>query len=49
MINPDTEATDTKTLCDYAIPTVMGTNSGIKKPPVAANNFEMKLAIIQMV
>ena len=40
------ETTDTKTLCDYATPTVMGTSSGIRKPPVVANNFEIKPAII---
>ncbi|KAL5738444.1 hypothetical protein ACOSP7_031205 [Xanthoceras sorbifolium] len=33
-------------LKDYAVPTVDGTLSSIRKPAVAANNFEIKPAII---
>ena len=49
MANPEGETADTKTLRDYATPTVMETASGIRKPTVAANNFELKPAIIQMI
>ena len=38
---------DTKALCDYAIPIVTNTKSGIRRLPIPANNFEIKL-IIQM-
>ena len=38
-----------RTLSDYAKPTLKGSQSSIVKPPVAANNFELKLAFIQMV
>ena len=40
---------DTRILRDYAMPTVMDTLSGIRKPPIPANNFEIKPAIIHMV
>ena len=40
---------NTKALYDYAIPTIMDTTFGIKRPPVPANNFKIKLAIIQMI
>ena len=40
---------DTRVLRDYAMPTVMDTLSGIRKPPIPANNFEIKPAIIHMV
>ena len=40
---------NTKALYDYAIPIVMDTTFGIKKPPIPINNFKIKPAIIQMV
>ena len=49
MVDRREERADTKALRDYAIPIVMETISGIRRPPIAANNFEIKLAIIQMV
>ena len=36
-------------LGDYAIPTADGCGSSIVKPPVQANNFEIKSAIVQQV
>ena len=39
---------DTKVLHDYAIPIVMDTTFGIKKLPIPANNFEIKLVINRM-
>ena len=39
----------TRVLHDYAILTIMDTLSEIRKPPIPANNFEIKPAIIQMV
>ena len=49
MADPRGEGVDTKALRDYATPTVMDTISGIRRPPIPANNFEIKPAIIQMV
>ena len=49
MADPREEGVDAKALRDYATPTVMDTISGIRRPPIAANNFEIKPAIIQMV
>ena len=36
-------------LRDYAVPSINGSNSSIRRPPIAANNFEIKPAIIQMI
>ena len=38
-----------RTLGDYAIPTTDGCGSSIVRPPVQANNFEIKSAIVQLV
>ena len=38
-----------RTMSDYARPSLMGTESSIVRPAVAANNFEIKPNIIQMV
>ena len=40
------EGADTKALRDYVTPTIMDTISGIRRPPIPINNFEIKLAII---
>ena len=40
-------AENTRALRDYALPTV-GNASAIGRPTIAANNFEIKPAIIQM-
>ena len=37
-----------KTLRDYIIPTADGVHSSIVRPPIQANNFEIKLGVIQM-
>ena len=39
----------TRTMSDYAKPSLTGTQSSITRPAVAANNFEIKPNIIQMV
>ncbi|KAL5554822.1 hypothetical protein UlMin_042223 [Ulmus minor] len=38
-----------RVLRDYAAPNVVGTTSGIRRPTVQANNFEIKPSFIQMV
>ncbi|KAL5542568.1 hypothetical protein UlMin_010278 [Ulmus minor] len=38
-----------RALRDYAAPNVVGTTSGIRRPAVQANNFEIKPSFIQMV
>ena len=38
-----------RSLMDYANPTMPGATSSIRRPPVAANNFEIKLAFIQLI
>ena len=38
-----------RALRDYAAPNVAGTTSGIRRPAVQANNFEIKPSFIQMV
>ena len=43
------EKVDIKALYDYTALIVMNTISWIRRLPTLANNFDMKLAIIQMV
>ena len=43
------EGADIKAFHVYAIPTVMDTIFGIRRPPIPMNNFEIKPAIIQMI
>ena len=38
-----------KVLRDYAMPSVNGATSSIRRPTIQANNFEIKPAIIQMI
>ena len=38
-----------RALRDYAVPSINGSDSSIQRPPIAANNFEIKPAIIQMI
>ena len=38
-----------RTNFDFARPNLSGVSSSIVRPPVNANNFELKLAVIQMV
>ena len=38
-----------KALRDYAMPSVNGAISSIRRPAIQANNFEIKPAIIQMI
>ena len=38
-----------RALRDYVAPNVAGTTSGIRRPAVQANNFEIKPSFIQMV
>ena len=38
-----------RALRDYAAPNVAGTISGIRRPTIQANNFEIKPSFIQMV
>ena len=38
-----------KALRDYAMPSVNGAISSIRRPAIQANNFKIKLAIIQMI
>src|SRR5262249_39580625 len=42
-------AEEQRTMMDYAKPSFHSTNSHITRPVVAANTFEMKPAIIQMI
>ena len=49
MTNLREERVDTKAFNDYVIPTVMDTIFRIKRSPIFTNNFEIKLAIIQMI
>ncbi|KAH7668869.1 hypothetical protein IHE45_11G039200 [Dioscorea alata] len=37
-----------RTFSNFARPTVLGTQSSIVSPPIIAQNFELKLAFIQM-
>ena len=38
-----------RALRDYAIPSLIGATSCIKKPTIQADNFELKIGLIQMV
>ena len=38
-----------KALRDYAMPSINGATSSIRRPAIQANNFEIKPAIIQMI
>ena len=38
-----------KALRDYAMPSVNGAISSTRRPAIQANNFEIKLSIIQMI
>ena len=38
-----------RVLQDYVVPSMNGSNSSIQRPPSAANNFEIKPAIIQII
>ena len=38
-----------KALRDYAMPSINGAISSIRRPAIQANNFEIKPAIIQMI
>ena len=49
MANLREKGANTKALYDYATLIIMYTISMIKRPPILANNFEIKLSIIQMV
>ena len=49
MANRKDEGENTKALYDYIIPTVMDTIFGIKRLPIATNNFMINLTIIQMI
>jgi len=40
---------ENRPLRDYAMPSMEGAESSIKRPPIQANNFEIKPAIIQMI
>ncbi|XP_062075744.1 uncharacterized protein LOC133779859 [Humulus lupulus] len=48
-LNGDAAKPTICTLKDYVVPVVTGVQSCIQSPTVAANNFEIKLAILQMV
>ena len=44
-----TEMEQPRALRDYAMPSVIGNSSSIRRPAIQANNFEIKPAIIQMI
>ncbi|KAJ4723361.1 DNA-directed DNA polymerase [Melia azedarach] len=48
-IGNNDEANDQRALRDYAIPTVNGASTRIRRPAIQANNFKIKPAIIQMI
>lgn len=48
-IEPAAVVGDTRSLRDYAIPTVTGAGTSITRPTIDANNFEIKPAIIHMI
>ena len=50
--NPQPQSTmaeEHRTISDYARPSLTGTESSVLRPPIAANNFEIKPNTIQMV
>lgn len=52
QVNMEEEATEMeqpRALRDYAMPSVIGNTSSIRRPAIQANNFEIKPAIIQMI
>ncbi|KAJ4724582.1 DNA-directed DNA polymerase, partial [Melia azedarach] len=48
-IGNDDGVENQRALRDYAIPTVNGASTSIRRPAIQANNFEIKPAIIQMI
>ncbi|XP_019055984.1 PREDICTED: uncharacterized protein LOC109115885 [Nelumbo nucifera] len=44
-----TKMAEQRTMMDYAKPTLTGAASSIERPAIAANNFEIKSTIIQMI
>ena len=49
MAENDDHGRDTRPLREYALPLVIGIHSVIRRPTIAANNFEIKPAILQMI
>lgn len=47
--NGNGQQEDERTLGDYASPNVAGCTSSIVKPPFQANNFEIRLALLNLV
>ncbi|MED6167022.1 hypothetical protein PIB30_115107, partial [Stylosanthes scabra] len=47
MANPDPN--QRRTLGDYATPSAEGCSTSITRPPIQANNFELKPSLLQLV